>query len=494
MKQLTAQEKEFFSLVHSAVYANPFSDRRCRIDLEIAGLYPKTTARKPIEMAVDEVHRKIIHLEKKGAADIRLYETKDRELLISSFLFEMFHRFTSDFDDLIQKQIKNGPASVLVDFSDKAIALLCGWGFDKKDAVHYFGLSYQLRRAYYFIEKSIRGRCCSIGKLRENLWNNVFTHDMSLYNRFLWNRMDDFSTLILGQTGTGKGTAAIAIGRSGFIPFDIKKKRFKESFMRSFISLNLSQFPESLIESELFGHKKGAFTGAVEDHQGIFDRCSPHGAIFLDEIGEVSGHIQIKLLQVIQERQFSPVGSHEVKTFKGRVIAATNRPIQDGSGIRFLRDDFYYRLCSDIIIVPPLCQRIAEDPDELFDLLDITITRILGKSSAEISDMIAGRISKSPGKIYRWPGNVRELEQCVRSILLKQTYKGTDNNSNNDLGTRLKQGLAKGDLSARELITGYCRMLYNTHHTFESVARITGLDRRTVKKHIDHAKGLKDKQ
>jgi sigma54-dependent transcription regulator len=97
----------------------------------------------------------------------------------------------------------------------------------------------------------------------------------------------------------------MAIGRSGFIPFDRKKGCFKESFTRSFIAINLSQYPETLIESELFGHCKGAFTGAVEDYEGVFDRCSPFGAILLDEIGEVGEPIQIKLLQVIQERVFT---------------------------------------------------------------------------------------------------------------------------------------------------------------------------------------------
>ena len=155
-------------------------------------------------------------------------------------------------------------------------------------------------------------------KLRQDLWTNVFTHNIDLYDRYLWNRMEDFSTLLLGETGTGKGTAAMAIGRSGFIPFNEREKTFVESFTRSFVSLNLSQFPDTLIESELFGHKKGAFTGAVKDHRGVFDHCSPYGAILLDEIGELSTPIQIKLLQVLQDRKYLAGGQPYRGAFPGK--------------------------------------------------------------------------------------------------------------------------------------------------------------------------------
>jgi transcriptional regulator with GAF, ATPase, and Fis domain len=322
-------------------------------------------------------------------------------------------------------------------------------------------------------------------EVRRKLWNNVFTQDIEFYNAYLWDRMEDFSTLILGDTGTGKGTAAAAIGRSGFIPFDEKQESFAESFTESFIFLNLSQFPENLIESELFGHKKGAFTGAVDDYEGLFDRCSRHGAILLDEIGEVSIPVQIKLLQVLQERVFSPVGSHDEHRFQGRVIAATNRSLEELRGQGRMRDDFFYRLCSDIITVPPLRQRIQEDPGELDDLLAHTVHRLLGRSSPDLSRMVRLVIDQHLGADYAWPGNVRELEQCVRQVLLNQVYLGDQGSIAPDLNSRLIKGIQNGSIEAQSLLAGYCALLYRRHGTYEAVARRANLDRRTVKRHVD---------
>lgn len=296
--------------------------------------------------------------------------------------------------------------------------------------------------------------------------------------------MEDFSTLILGETGSGKGAAAAAIGRIGYIPFDVKKGCFAESFMRTFVSLNLSQFPESLIESELFGHRKGAFTGAVEDHKGVFERCSRHGAIFLDEIGEVAKPVQIKLLKVLEERVFCPVGSHDEKRFQGRVIAATNRPLKELREGEAMRDDFFYRLCSDIIMTPPLRQRVVESPEELDDLLAFTIDKITGAPSSHLVKTIREAVLAQPGLNYGWPGNVRELGQCVRRLLLNKTYHPVlDFLPQKSLSSICEQ-MENGDMDADSLVKAYCRTLYDRFGNYGEVARRTGLDRRTVKKHL----------
>jgi len=481
---LTAEEREFLSIVREASLTNPFSRKRIDMDLQISGFFPGVSKSQRIDKTVNEVDRRIHELESKGRADINLFSGRDRILIEAAFLFEFFYRFRQKFDRMIENQIQAGDTPVKVVFAAEALALLRKRGFSVPDSQRYFALGYQLRRAFFFIGRSLIGKSNIMKNLRRNLWDNVFTHNLDLYNRYLWNRLEDFSTLLLGETGTGKGTAAMAMGRSGFIPFNERKKCFIESFTRSFSALNFAQFPETLIESELFGHKKGAFTGAVKDFKGIFDRCSPYGSILLDEIGEISIPIQIKLLQVLQERTFTPVGSHEQARFQGRVIAATNRSIEDIRDKGAFRDDFYYRLCSDQITVPPLRRRIQEDSRELGDLLAHTVQRMVGRPSPELVEMVEGVIDKNLGRDYPWPGNVRELEQCVRSVLLKRSYAGNRKSAAPDLESSLTRGIKTGDLDAQKLISGYCRLLYQRHGTFEEVARRTRLDRRTVKKYI----------
>jgi len=266
--------------------------------------------------------------------------------------------------------------------------------------------------------------------------------------------------------------------------FDSKKGRFAQSFMETFISVSLSQFPESLIESELFGHRKGAFTGAVDTHVGLFELCGPHSSLFLDEIGDLTVSVQTKLLQVLQERIFSPVGSHSLKHFNGRVIAATNRSIEKLRKEGRFRDDLFYRLCSDVIIVPTLCQRISESPSELEQLVKSLLKRITGEESEKLNGMILETLHRDLPPAYPWPGNVRELEQALRRILLNRHYKGDLMVMKPDLEDDFIQKIQMGNIEAKELLSEYCNFLYQRFQNYEEVARRTQLDRRTVKKYI----------
>lgn len=487
-KGLTPEEREFFGLVARAAFSNPFGITRPELDLKITGCPAYATDELRVAAVTRSVRAAVQRLEAEGRADLRFYSGEERTLMQSTFLFEVFHCFLSELDRLILDQIKAADVPCRVSFSRDVLSMLAGRGFTASEAHRFFAMFYQVRRAFYFIDRGLIGESPSMGQLRLDLWNSVFTHDIRWYERYLWNRMEDFSTLLLGETGAGKGTAAAAIGRSGFIPYDEKRCCFVESFTRNFIPINLSQYPETLIESELFGHRKGAFTGAIEQHRGVFSSCSPHGAIFLDEIGDVTIPVQIKLLQVLQERTFSPVGSHEKHRFNGRVIAATNKPLDELRRKGHFRDDFYYRLCSDIIVVPSLRLRLQENPRELEAMLLHVILRMTGEPSRELLDMVRGTIEKDLGPRYAWPGNVRELEQAVRRILLTRSYRGDRIAVAPDLRSRISAGVDSGSLTAQELLSAYCALLHERSGSYEEVSRRTGLDRRTVKKHVEAAK------
>ncbi len=484
--RLTSEEKKFFDLLNKAIKSNPFDETRSEVLSQIiSGQQGNKERQKVIFNDVfPKITKKIITLEQKGLKRIQDFSGKESQLLERAFLFYEYHLCIPDFDNLIKMQQQLGTTPADVPFAEKVLSLLESRGISQEKSLHYFALFYQLRRAFYFIDQALVGDSPSMKKLRLDLWNNVFTYDIQSYDEALWDRMEDFATILEGETGTGKGSAAAAIGRSAFIPFDRKKNRFVDNFTETFITINLSQFPESLIESELFGHRKGSFTGAVDDHKGIFERCSKHGALFLDEIGDINISTQIKLLQVIQERTFAPVGSHAQKRFAGRVIAATNRPIIELRRQDKFRDDFFYRLCSDVITVPTLRQRIEETPTELNQMVNLLVTRMTGQKNPKRTDMILATLKQDLPKDYPWPGNVRELEQAVRSIFLKKHYYGDAMVTDIDLEDALVQKIYSGTLEARVLLNQYCYLLYMRYGTYEEVARRTGLDRRTVKKYL----------
>ena len=482
--KLSPADRPFFALAASAAFANPFSEERDRVDRAIGAAGPSARRPETVDRMLAAVAAHIDALDRRDLLHLALYTGDDHRNLSTVLLLHYYHRCIDDMDAHIRAQLAAGNEQEAAAFSRDILAALTKSGFSNEDATRYFGMFFQLRRAFYFIREALTGESPSMQTLRRALWNNVFTADIRWYDRYLWRRMEDFSTLLLGETGTGKGACAAAIGRSGFIPFDERKQRFAESFTRAFIPINLSQFPETLIESELFGHHKGAFTGAIESHDGVFARCSRHGAIFLDEIGDVSVPVQIKLLEVLQERTFSPVGSHQTIRFEGRVIAATNKPLDALRAQKVFRDDFFYRLCSDVITVPPLRTRLAELPGELDTLVAHLVRRMTGTSAPELCSFALETLRAHLPEDYRWPGNVRELEQAVRRILLTRSYTGETLPPPEDPAARLVRGIAEQTCTAQSLLAAYCRQIFARHGTFEEVARRTGLDRRTAAKYV----------
>jgi PAS domain S-box-containing protein len=210
----------------------------------------------------------------------------------------------------------------------------------------------------------------------------------------------DSTVLITGETGTGKELIARAI------------HKHSQRSGQAFISVNCASIPSSLIASELFGHEKGAFTGAVQRHQGRFE-LAHLGTIFLDEVGELPAETQIALLRVLQERQFERVGGNRTLTTDVRVIAATNRDLTAAIAAGTFRSDLFYRLNVFPIEVPPLRKRKEDIPM----LVEYFVKRYAEKSGKQIRtiDMNTLELCQS----YPWPGNIRELQNIVeRSVIL----------------------------------------------------------------------------
>ena len=209
--------------------------------------------------------------------------------------------------------------------------------------------------------------------------------------------------LILGETGTGKELVARAI-----------HSRSKRS-RRPFVSVNCAAIPPALVATELFGHEKGAFTGALQRRVGRFELADA-GTIFLDEIGELPSETQLALLRVLQERKLERVGGHEVITVDVRVIAATNRDLYAAIGAGAFRSDLYYRLNVFPIEMPPLRARREDIPL----LVEHFIDRHAGKHGQRPRPV--SRATMDQLQSYGWPGNVRELQNVVeRALILSGT-------------------------------------------------------------------------
>ncbi len=354
-----------------------------------------------------------------------------------------------------------------------------------QEAPHLFASAFQIRRAFHNIFRSLVGGSAPMAKLRAAIWQSIFSHDLARYRRGLHARMADFSTLILGPSGTGKELVARAIALSRYVPFEPKRGGFAGDFSAGFFPLNLAALSPTLIESELFGHRRGAFTGALADRAGWMEVCPPSGAVFLDEIGEVGTDIQVKLLRVLQSRTFQPLGGTDSRRFAGKIIAATNRDLPAEIRAGRFREDFYYRLCSDQLTTPTLREQLDAAPDELATLVAHIAGRLLDEEEAAAftRDTLAW-IEKHLGANYAWPGNFRELEQCVRNLVLRGEYRPA--------GPLARAGHAdwnalieSGSLTAEELLRRYTRIVFVQAGSIEETARRLDLDRRTVKARLD---------
>ncbi len=276
-------------------------------------------------------------------------------------------------------------------------------------AFDYFPKPIDQQRLELSIKNAIRNYDLTkeLQNLRENVrkeysFDNIITADGKMQDVFkLVSKVldNEISVLIYGESGTGKELIARAIHYNG------KRKE------KPFIVVNCASIPRELLESELFGHEKGSFTGAHQRKLGKFE-LAKDGTIFLDEIGELEMLLQAKLLRVIQQKEFERVGGTELIKTNVRIISATNRDLKQAVEAKEFREDLYYRLNSFPISIPPLRQRRA-------DIL-VLADHFVDEFNLKLGKNIKGFSKKALKAIYEydWPGNIREMENTIERCMI----------------------------------------------------------------------------
>ena len=484
------------------VYCNPFEEERWQLEREVLGKdyqerYRYVAPGGAEELLAPNLEKLLgMALELMESARSRLAGAKD--LVLAERLayenlthFVVFHEFMRKYDRLIVASLAGKPmpggVSFFYEYRDRQRYFLsthAATRFSPEQEGLYFALYFQLRRAWLNIYRYLVGGSEAICALRGRIWNSCFTHDMQRYQRSLYNRMGDIVTLITGPSGTGKELVARAVGMSRFVPFDMKKGKFAVDFAEAFYPLNLSALSPTLIESELFGHRKGAFTGALQDREGYFEECGCCGTVFLDEIGETDAAIQVKLLRVLQTRQFQRLGDTSLRPFVGKVMAATNRDLPEEISSGSFREDFYFRLCADRIRTPALREVLEGKGGELEVLVRHIALKVAGSVDGEsLAEEAVVWIRKNLSSAYRWPGNFRELEQCVRNIMIHGRYEAEDLGISKGDAARVQEASDKS-LTANQMLSRYAQELYRRHGSYEETARLMQVDRRTAKRYV----------
>jgi DNA-binding NtrC family response regulator len=281
------------------------------------------------------------------------------------------------------------------------------------------------------------------------------------------------SVLITGESGTGKELIARAIHYNS------------PRAQQPFVAVNLAAVPETLIESELFGHKKGAFTDARADRAGLFEEADG-GTIFLDELGELASPLQAKLLRVLQEQEIRPLGATRSQKVDVRVVAATNRDLEEMMTEGTFREDLYYRLNVIQVDLPPLRKR----PDDILPLVEY----FLGQAGAKATPPASYRLSAEAQRTllaYPWPGNVRELQNVIERGLALCNGELIDAG---DLPTHVKErkatdflaGAVARKMSLAELEREYIeRVLEDEGGNKTKTAARLGLDRKTLYRKLE---------
>ena len=282
------------------------------------------------------------------------------------------------------------------DFDDITLA------FNQGIIDRYIAKPWDIKEIRYHVDEVLKKDGAEASGQRDKKFHNIIAQSDKMFEVFDYVRRAASSNVpifIHGETGTGKELIA--------------KACHLESFRKDqdFIAVNCANFSETLMESQLFGHKKGAFTGAVNDQAGLFSTAQG-GTLFLDEVTTIPISLQAKLLRVIQEREYSPLGSHKVETFDAQIVTASSTALEDAVENGDFREDLFYRLNVIYIRLPALRER-GNDIELISDFYLKKFNKDANKSILKFSDD-----AKKLMHEYHWPGNIRQLENLIHSSVI----------------------------------------------------------------------------
>ena len=480
--------------IHALAFVNPFGKERDRIEARILskmGFVNSLIDSNPIFTKEFNQVLQWVWVGEKALLDgkVKEFQSSHSDRIASLAYFSLYHEIVDDLDRLIESPEGDSIANRklfrrIEEGIRKRSPLIRGmsnpmWG----NPGHLFSCFYQLRRAFLCLFQEIVGQSDPIRSLRMRVWESVFTQDMLSYQQWMHESVGRFPTLVLGPSGSGKEIVARAIGLSRFIPYDPQSGQFASKPRDSFRPVNLSALSETLIESELFGHRKGSFTGAIRDHAGIFETAGVHGTVFLDEIGEVPESIQVKLLRLLQSGEFQAIGSEERSFYEGKIIAATHRDLDAEMRAGRIREDFFYRLCGDQVNTVALHEILASRPDEIIGSVHYICSRLFGREGAgELSSRVVDTLRAQVPQNYEWPGNFRELEQAVRNVIVRNEYvpvlRGEESNSIETVYENTEVSLAQWSAT-------YARKAFENAGSYREAARRLKIDQRTLKKLVE---------
>jgi DNA-binding NtrC family response regulator len=367
-----------------------------------------------------------------------------------------------------------------------------------------FALLYQVRRAYFVILTTLRGISAPMARLQASVWNAIFAGDLLRYTRWKYAHMGGTTTLILGDTGTGKELVARALAFARYLPFDEAREAFAARAGEGFHAVNISGLAVALADSLLFGHKKGAFTGALEDAPGALALCVRGVFLFLDEVGDLDPSIQVKLLRVLEEAKYRPVGANKEQEILGTLIFATQPARLRGPA---MRRDLRYRIYKNVIRTPSLRVRLDDHPEELPLLVRLLAEEEAGPDAGAVTEETLAVIH-TQYQGYDWPGNVRELKACVENVASQHEYTPPYSLAPgslrapkslrarqppaNDLavespGTELARAVLRAEISFEDLRERYILHSFAQTGSYTETAERLGIDRRTVRAVVEAA-------